>query len=107
MDYRKESCSSDGRGSIALGGSDREAEAVRPTHLTPALNRVVRTVIVFVLAVATYLLYYHWLGTAVLHEPAMLDSYGGNALIGMDWVTLILFGYVVSFGLYEQSARPI
>lgn len=58
----------------------------------------VRTVLVAVLALATYVIYMRWFGTQVLHEPPYDGDYGGFALIWMDWVAMVLLWYAVSFG---------
>jgi len=69
-----------------------------PTQFGQLTNYALRAVITFVLGVITYLVYNHWAGTAILHEPAVQGSYGGNPLLFMDWLIMILFFYVWNFG---------
>jgi amino acid transporter, AAT family len=79
-----------------------------PTSMGTALNRLVRTLIVTVLAVGTYVVFMKVLATKVLHFPAIEGDYGGSPLVFMDWVILVLLWYAVAFGsfLSTRRARP-
>lgn len=72
-----------------------------PTHLGEMLDRLARTFIVLLLSVVTYLVYNRLVGTVVLHEPALAGNYGGNPLLGLDWVILFLFWYVLGLRVYR------
>lgn len=74
----------------------------RPTHFGEGTNRVVRTAAVLILSVATYLIYTRYLGTQVLHEPALSGAYGGNLLLGLDWVILVVLWYALGLDLYRS-----
>jgi amino acid transporter, AAT family len=76
-----------------------------PTSLGATLNRVVRTVIVTVLSVATYVIFMRFAGTKVLHFDAIKDNYGGSPLVWMDWVILVLLWYAVAFGGFLSTRR--
>ena len=76
-----------------------------PTSLGPALNRLVRTLIVTVLAVATYVIFMRVMATMVLHFPAIEGNYGGSPLVWMDWVILVLLWYAVAFGGFLSTRR--
>lgn len=76
-----------------------------PTHLGKTTNMIVRTIVVLALAVATYLGYYNWFAVKVLHEPVLVGNFGGDALIWIDWVILVLLYYVVYFGTYGLVRR--
>ena len=80
----------------------------KPTGLGDKANLVARAAITFILAVATFLLYYYVLAEHVLHEPPVAGSLHGNALGFMDWFALITLLYVVgfeSFGLRKPAAE--
>jgi AAT family amino acid transporter len=68
-------------------------------------NRVIRTAIVAVLSVATYVIFMNFLATKVLHFPAMKDNYGGSPLVWMDWVILVVLWYAVAFGSHLSTRR--
>ncbi|MCW2576188.1 MAG: hypothetical protein JWR66_2218 [Modestobacter sp.] len=66
-----------------------------------------RVAITFVLAVASFLGYYHGFAGSVLHEPGVVASVHGNALGFFDWLVLWTLFYVVgleSFGLVRRPA---
>jgi AAT family amino acid transporter len=65
---------------------------------TPLSVRALRTAVVLVLAVVTYLVFTRFFATAVLHFPAMSGDYGGDALAFMDWTVLIVLWHAVAFG---------
>jgi amino acid transporter, AAT family len=69
-----------------------------PKSLGNVGNRLVRTVIVTVLAVATYVAFMSFFATKALHFDALKDNYGGSPLVWMDWVILALLWYAVAFG---------
>lgn len=70
----------------------------RPSNRSPGVNRVIRTVIVTVLALVTYVLFMRGFATQVLHMPAMRGSYGGDPLIWINWLILIVLWYAIAFG---------
>lgn len=74
-----------------------------PHQYNMAVNRVIRTVIVTLLAIGTYVLFMRGLGTRVLHYPAIKGHYGGNPLSWMDWLILVLLWYTVAFGSYGST----
>lgn len=55
-----------------------------------ALARTVRTAVVEVLAVATYVFFMRYFATTVLHFPATDGRYGGAPLLWMDWTILLV-----------------
>ncbi|MDQ3155942.1 MAG: hypothetical protein M3Q98_04350 [Actinomycetota bacterium] len=80
----------------------------KPTGLGDKANLVARAAITFILAVATFLLYYYILAEHLLHEPPVAGNLSGNALGFMDWFALITLLYVVgfeSFGLRKPAAE--
>jgi AAT family amino acid transporter len=77
----------------------------RPTSLGPTLNRLVRTAIVTVLSVATYVIFMRVAATKVLHFAAIKGNYGGSPLVWMDWVILVLLWYAVAFGGFLSTRR--
>jgi AAT family amino acid transporter len=76
-----------------------------PTHLSNGMNMLVRLVITFVLGVLSYLIYYNWGFWRVLHEPAIAGSYGGDALLWMDWVIFFLFAYAFAFNFWPFTRK--
>jgi hypothetical protein len=44
-----------------------------------------------------------FLGTKVLHFPALKGNYGGAPLTFMDWLILVLLWYTVAFGGYGST----
>lgn len=71
-----------------------------------AAGRIVRTVIVAVLAVASYVVFMRFFATSVLHFPATSGRYGGNPLLWMDWTVLLVLWYAVAFGGHLGTRRP-
>jgi AAT family amino acid transporter len=76
-----------------------------PTSLGTVGNRLARTAIVTVLAVATYAIFMRVLATKVLHFAAIEGNYGGSPLVWMDWVILVLLWYAVAFGGFLSTRR--
>jgi amino acid transporter, AAT family len=76
-----------------------------PKSLGPTLNRLVRTAIVTVLSVGTYVIFMRFGATKVLHFAAIKDNYGGSPLVWMDWVILVLLWYAVAFGGFFSTRR--
>ena len=74
-----------------------------PTQYSAAANRVIRTVIVTVLSILTYVVFMRCLGTKVLHVPALKGNDGGAPLTFMDWLILVLLWYTVAFGGYGST----
>lgn len=80
----------------------------KPTGLGDTANLAARVAITFILAVATFLLYYYFLAEHLLHEPPVAGNLSGNALGFMDWFALVTLLYVVgfeSFGLRKPPAE--
>lgn len=71
-----------------------------PHHYGAAVNRLVKFVIVAILATGTYVLFMRVLGTKVFHYPAIKGNYGGEPLSWIDWLILCLLWYTVAFGSY-------
>jgi amino acid transporter, AAT family len=69
----------------------------RPTGLGTAANLVVRVVVTFSLAVATFIFYYRFAAEHILNEPAAGPGISGNALGFIDWMVLWTLLYVVGF----------
>jgi AAT family amino acid transporter len=76
-----------------------------PTKLGTTLNRVVRTAIVTILSVGTYVIFMRIVATKVLHFAAIDGNYGGSPLVWMDWVILVLLWYAVAFGGFLSTRR--
>ena len=72
----------------------------RPTRFGLGLNVTVRVAVTFVLACATYLLYYFVLAQHVLHEPVAAGTLFGDALGFFDWAILWMLWYVLFLGSY-------
>lgn len=77
-----------------------------PQSMGNVLNRLVRTAIVTVLSVLTYVVFMNFFATKVLHFVAVEDSYGGSPLVWMDWVILGVLWYAVAFGGFLSTRRP-
>lgn len=69
------------------------------------VSRLVRTVVVLVAAILTYVAFMQFFATTVLHFPAITGSYGGNPLTWMDWVILFVLWYAVALGGHPGSRR--
>jgi AAT family amino acid transporter len=76
-----------------------------PRALGSTLNRVVRTAIVTVLSVGTYVVFMRGVATKVLHFAAIDGNYGGSPLVWMDWVILVLLWYAVAFGGFLSTRQ--
>ncbi|HJQ47135.1 MAG TPA: hypothetical protein VJ870_12570 [Amycolatopsis sp.] len=72
---------------------------------SPVVSRVVRTVVVAVAAILTYIVFMRFFATTVLHFPATSGSYGGNPLLWMDWTILIVLWHAVAFGGHLATRR--
>lgn len=71
-----------------------------------AAARTVRTVIVIVLAVVSYVLFTRFFATTVLHFPAVDGKYGGDPLVFANWTILIVLWYAVAFGGFFGTRAP-
>jgi AAT family amino acid transporter len=69
----------------------------KPTGLGELVNLLVRGVVTFALAAATFVGYYFLAAEHLLHEPALVGSVAGNALGFMDWFALVALLYIVGF----------
>lgn len=80
-----------------------------PSRITSVLRaRVVRTLVVAVAAIVTYVVFMRFFATSVLHYPASAGGYGGNPLLWMDWTILIVLWHAVALGghLGTRAAAP-
>jgi hypothetical protein len=66
---------------------------------------VVRTVLVTVAAISSYVLFMRFFATTVLHFPAVKGSYGGNPLLWVDWMILLVLWHAVAFGGFMSTRR--
>lgn len=79
---------------------------VAPSKISSvAVARVVRTLIVAVLAILSYVVFMRFFANKVLHFPATEGSYGGNPLLWMDWTILLVLWYAVAFGGHLGTRR--
>jgi amino acid transporter, AAT family len=77
-----------------------------PTKLTSVLaSRVVRTVLVTIAAILSYVVFTRLFATTVLHFPAVKGNYGGNPLLWADWMILLVLWHAVAFGGYLSTRR--
>ena len=60
--------------------------------------RAIRTVVVVVLGIATYIVFMRFFATTVLHFPAVKGDYGGSPLTWINWTALIVLWYSVGLG---------
>ncbi|MEI9406435.1 hypothetical protein [Mesorhizobium argentiipisi] len=67
--------------------------------------RIFRTLIVTVAAILSYVLFMRFFATTVLHFPAVEGSYGGNPLLWVDWMILIVLWHAVAFGGHFSTRR--
>jgi AAT family amino acid transporter len=74
---------------------------------TKLAARGLRTVVVLVLAVVTYLVFTRFFATTVLHFPAVSGDYGGDALAFIDWTILIVLWHAVAFGGHLSTRRAL
>lgn len=76
-----------------------------PLPNRPKLCALLLTVGAYLAGSVVYLAYMRWAGTQLFHEPAVRGHYGGDPLLGVDWIILVLFWYAVSFDLYGLFVR--
>lgn len=69
------------------------------------VSRVVRTVVVLLVAVASYVFFMRFFATTVLHFPALKGNYGGNPLLWADWMILVVLWHAVAFGGHFATRR--
>lgn len=69
------------------------------------ISRILRTGIVTVAAIATYVIFIHFFATNVLYFPAITGSYGGNFLLRVGWTILLLLWHSVAFGGHLATRR--
>ena len=80
------------------------APSARP-RLGTAGTRVIRTAVVTVLAIATYVVFMRFFATKVLHFAPVRGTYGGDPLTWIDWAILIVLWYAVAFDKYGSTRR--
>ncbi|MBY6312304.1 MULTISPECIES: hypothetical protein [Nocardiaceae] len=68
-----------------------------PASASATRNVVSRIVTTFVLGIATFVLYYFFAASSVLHEPPITARLSGNALGWIDWWVLWTLVYVLCF----------
>jgi AAT family amino acid transporter len=78
----------------------------RPNGYTTGVNRALRVGITFVLACLSFMAYYHWIASGVLHEPPVAAGMSGNALGFVDWLIVCLLLYVVGAQSWRPARRP-
>jgi hypothetical protein len=77
-----------------------------PTRIKSApVSKAVRTLVVAIAAVLTYVVFMRFFATSVLHFPAITGSYGGNPLLWMDWTILLVLWHAVALGGYFATRR--
>lgn len=69
-----------------------------PYQFSPAVNRIIRLVIVLSLSVVSFYFYYMWFAGNILHEPAVGGGFFGDALGFADWFILMNIFYIACFG---------
>lgn len=74
--------------------------------LGTAATRVSRTVVVAVLAIASYVIFMRFFATQALHFAPVSGDYGGDPLTWIDWSILIVLWYAVAFEKYG-STKPV
>lgn len=77
-----------------------------PTAYSRAKNYLIRSGIILSLGLVTFVVYYYYLAVNILNEPAIVGSFGGDALLFVDLVVLVLLYYVIcfeSYGLKQQE----
>jgi AAT family amino acid transporter len=80
-----------------------------PSKIKSVLSaRLIRTLVVAVAAVLTYVVFMRFFATTVLHFPGT-GSYGGNPLLWMDWTILVVLWHSVALGghLGTRPAAPV
>ncbi len=76
-----------------------------PLNLGPAANRVVRLVVTFGLAVATFVGYTRWFAVQVLNEKEISPGFGGDPLTWVDLMIYVMLVYVIYFGSYGLNRK--
>jgi amino acid transporter, AAT family len=79
-----------------------------PTKITSVVaSRVVSTLFVTVAAILSYVVFTRVFATTVLHFPAAKGTYGGNPLLWVDWMILLVLWHAVAFGGYLSTRRAV
>ena len=76
-----------------------------PTGLGPIANRLVRLVITFSLAVATFVVYTRWFAVSVLNEKEIAAGFGGDPLTWIDLMIYVMLVYVIYLGSYGLNRK--
>ena len=76
-----------------------------PTGLSALANRVIRLVINFGLAIATFVVYTRWFAIDVLHEAEISPGFGGDPLTWMDLMIYVMLVYVIYLGSYGLTKK--
>lgn len=76
-----------------------------PTGLSPVINRAIRLVITYGLAIATFVAYTRWFAIDVLHEAKISPSFGGDPLTWMDLMIYVMLIYVIYLGSYGLTKK--
>lgn len=77
-----------------------------PTGLGPVANRVVRLVVTFGLAIATFVAYTRWFAVSVLNEAEIAPGFGGDPLTWIDLMIYVMLVYVIYLGSYGLNRKP-
>ncbi len=79
-----------------------------PTKMTSIVaSRITRTLIVTAAAIVSYIVFMRVFATTVLHFPAVKGSYGGNPLLWVDWMILLVLWHAVAFGGYLSTKGAV
>lgn len=76
-----------------------------PTGMGPVANRVIRLVITYGLAIATFIAYTRWFAIDVLHEAAISPGFGGDPLTWIDLMIYVMLVYVIYLGSYGLTKK--
>jgi len=76
-----------------------------PTQFSKPVNIIVRSVITFALAIPVFLIGTRWAAVAILHEPAVLGTYGGDPMNWQNWLIFMLLLYFACWQSYGTIVK--
>ena len=76
-----------------------------PTSLNPAVHRVVRFIITWLLGILSFSVYMHWFAVKVLNEAEIVPGFGGDPLTWVDLLNYVMLIFVVYFNFYPLSRK--